>query len=369
MKSRGTLIVVVAALALSAGAWFAITLAEPKAAVAAVRRGNALNAVPANVVVRADYIMDLRSEAGGRVQDSALMLGAAVKQGQMLLKIDDTDLKLDLERATNDYNAAVRRREIGTATKLDLETARADLTNFTKLAEAGQYPATELDKRNRELRQLEQKQEIENVNETSLIDSLATQIKTQKRQIEKTSLVSPIGGDVTTVSAHVGDLIAPGAPLASLLAKARVVEARVAEENFAGIAPGQPASVRFLSYGNDQFPAKVARVLPTADPLTQRYTVVLDVAIAPERLVPGLSGEASITVGEHPGVLIIPRRALLGDYVLVVKSRRVEQRRVQRGYESLNEVEITDGLKEGELVVTDNLDAYRQGDRVRIARP
>jgi len=369
MKSRGILAGVIAVLALVGGVWLALRLVEPKAVIAVVKRGNALNAVPANVTVRADYIMDLRSEAGGRVQDSALVLGAAVKSGQMLLKIDDTDLKLDLERATNDYNAAVRRREIGSATKLDLETARADLANFTKLAEAGQYPATELDKRKREVRQLEQKQEIEDVNETSLIDGLATQIKTQKRQIEKTSLISPISGDVVSVSAHVGDLITSGAPLASLLAKARVVEARVAEENFAGIAVGQSASVRFLSYGNDQFSAKVARVLPSADPLTQRYTVVLDVDIAPERLVPGLSGEASITVGEHPGVLIIPRRALLGDYVLVVKDGLVEQRRVQRGYESLNEVEIATGLKEGELVISDNLDSYRQGDRVRVVRP
>ncbi|MFA6285824.1 MAG: efflux RND transporter periplasmic adaptor subunit [Opitutaceae bacterium] len=369
MKSRRLLVGVIATLVLAGGVWFTLRLIEPKAAVAAVKRGNALNAVPANVTVRADYIMDLRSEAGGRVRDSALVLGAAVKSGQMLLKIDDTDLRLDLERVTNDYNAAVRRREIGSATKLDLETVRADLANFTKLAEAGRYPATELDKRKREVRQLEQKQEIENVNETSVIDSLATQIKTQKRQIEKTSLMSPISGDVVAVSAHVGDLIAPGAPLASLLAKARVVEARVAEENFAGIAVGQSASVRFLSYGNDQFPAKVSRVLPSADPLTQRYTVILEVAIAPERLVPGLSGEASITVGEHPGVLIIPRRALLGDYVLVVKNGHVVQRRVQRGYESLNEVEIAGGLNEGELVISDNLDAYRQGDRVRAVKP
>jgi hypothetical protein len=42
---------------------------------------------------------------------------------------------------------------------------------------------------------------------------------------------------------------------------------------------------------------------------------------------------------------------------------------VKRGYESLNEVEIVDGLKEGDLVITDNLDAYRENDRVRIAQP
>ncbi|MBW8780836.1 MAG: efflux RND transporter periplasmic adaptor subunit [Verrucomicrobia bacterium] len=365
MKSRRFVYWGLAALLAAGGLVLAFRLIQPRVAVAVVKRGLALNAMPATVAVRADYTMDLRSEAGGRVQATALRLGAGVKAGETLLQIDDTDLKLDLERATNDYNAAVRRHEIGSATKLDLETARADLANFTKLSEAGQYPAAELDKRKRELKQLEQKMEIEQVNEDALIASLATDIKTRKRQIEKARVVSPIDAAVVTVSAHVGDLIAAGAPLATLLARERVVEARVSEENFAGVAVGQPAIVRFLSYGSEQFSGRVTRVLPSADPLTQRYTVILEVNIPPERLVPGLSGEASIIIGEHPGVLIIPRRALLGDYVLVVEKGRVQQRRVQRGYESLNEVEITQGLKEGERVITDNLEAYRQGDAVR----
>ncbi|HEY9250770.1 MAG TPA: efflux RND transporter periplasmic adaptor subunit, partial [Rariglobus sp.] len=207
------------------------------------------------------------------------------------------------------------------------------------------------------------------INEESLINSLATDIKTRQRQIEKTSLFSPIDADVTAVSAYVGDLIVPSAPLATLLARERLVEARVSEENFSGVAIGQAAQVRFLGYAGEQFTGTVARVLPTADPLTQRYTVILDVKIPPERLVPGLSGEASIIVGERAAVLIIPRRALLGDFVLTVEGGRVKQRRVARGYESLNEVEIASGLKEGDVVITDNLDAYREGERVRLATP
>jgi RND family efflux transporter MFP subunit len=369
VKSRRFVYWSLAVFLAAGGLALGFRLIQPRVAVAVVKRGLALNAMPATVAVRADYTMDLCSEAGGRVQTTALRLGAGVKAGDTLLQIDDTDLRLDLERATNDYNAAVRRHEIGSATKLDLETARADLANFTKLSEAGQYPAAELDKRKRELKQLEQKLEIEQVNEDALIASLATDIKTRKRQIEKARVISPIDAVVVTVSAHVGDLIAAGAPLATLLARERVVEARVSEENFSGVAVGQAAQVRFLGYSGEQFAGTVARVLPTADPLTQRYTVILDVKIPIERLVPGLSGEASIIVGERPDVLIIPRRALLGDYVLVVENGRVKQRRVSRGYESLNEVEIASGLKEGDFVITDNLDVYREGQRVRVAQP
>ena len=369
MKNRRSIYVLIAIAIVAAGSWLAIRMARPVAQVAVVKRGTAVSALPATVAVRADYSMELRSEAGGRVIDSALVLGRRVKAGELLLKIDDTDLKIELERVTGDYKAALRRREVGSATRLDLDTAKADLANFTRLAEAGQYSSIELDKRKREVRSLEQKLEIEKIDEESLITGLATDIKTRQRQIEKTSLFSPIDADVTSVSAYVGDLIVASAPLATLLARERLVEARVSEENFSGVAIGQAAQVRFLGYSGEQFAGTVARVLPTADPLTQRYTVILDVKIPPERLVPGLSGEASIIVGERADVLIIPRRALLGDYVLVADGGRVKQLRVSRGYESLNEVEIASGLKEGDLVITDNLDAFREGQRVRVVRP
>jgi len=369
MKVRSLIYLIGGVAVLAAAGFYALKLSRPQVKVAVVKRGTAVSALPATVAVRADYSMELRSESGGRVSDSALVLGRSVKAGELLLKIDDTDLKLELERVTNDYNAAIKRREVGSATKLDLETAKADLANFTRLSEAGQYSSTELDKRKREVRALEKKLEIEQINEESLINGLATDIKTRKRQIEKTALFSPIDADVTAVSAYVGDLIISSAPLATLLARERLVEARVSEENFSGIVIGQKTLVRFLGYSDEQFTGTVARVLPTADPLTQRYTVILDVKIPPGRLVPGLSGEASIIVGQRADVLIIPRRALLGDYVLVIDGDRVKQRRVTRGYESLNEVEIASGLKEGDRVITDNLDAYRENDRVRVAVP
>lgn len=368
MKLKSRLYLFLAAAVVGASVVAVVVASRQVASVVTVKRGTAISALPATVAVRADYAMDLRSEAGGRVIDSALLLGRRVKEGELLMKIDDADLRLELERVTNDYNAAIRRREIGSATKLDLETARADLANFTRLSEAGQYSSSELDKRKREVKVLEQKAQIEAIDDESTIANLATDIKTRKRQIEKTSIVSPIEADVTAVTAYVGDLIVAGAPLGTLIARQRVVEARVSEENFSGVKVDQRVQLRFLGYAGEQFTGKVTRILPTADPLTQRYTVILEVEIPPERLVPGLSGEASIIVGQRADVLIIPRRALLGDYVLTVEDGRVVQRRVTRGYESLNEVEIIKGIKEGDAVITDNLDAYRQGERVRLTR-
>jgi len=140
----------------------------------------------------------------------------------------------------------------------------------------------------------------------------------------------------------------------------------VSEENFSDIKLGQKASVRLLGYGAQQYNATVTKILPSADPETQRYIVHVSVDIERDKLVPGLTGEVSIVTGDREGAIIIPRRALIGNKVLVVEDGVVALRSVETGYESLNEVEILAGIEEHEYVITDNLDLYREGDRVDI---
>ena len=133
-----------------------------------------------------------------------------------------------------------------------------------------------------------------------------------------------------------------------------------------------PVTVQANTANNITFTVRVsvrARTEAEARGVMQRYTVRLDVKIAPERLVPGLSGEASVILGERADALLVPRRALLGDAVLVVKDGRVERRRVTRGFATLEEAELTAGVAAGELVITENLDAFQAGGRVRVAQP
>ena len=175
---------------------------------------------------------------------------------------------------------------------------------------------------------------------------------------------APFDGVVSEVIARPGDLIGGGSPIARLISTSRTVEARISEENFAGIAVGQSAAVRFLGYGDELYEATVAQILPTADAETQRYVVYLRVVVDPVLLVPGITGEVSIVVGERDNTLIIPRRALFGSNVYVVTGGVVELRQVRTGFTSLNAVEITEGLVEGELVIVDRIDIFRAGDRI-----
>ncbi len=180
------------------------------------------------------------------------------------------------------------------------------------------------------------------------------------------TIVAPSDGVVTLVTTRVGDLIGSTSPIATIISTDRTVEAKITEENFSVIKLGQKATVRFLTFGADQYNAVISKILPSADATTQRYTVFLEVHLPEGRtLLPGLTGEVSISIAERANAIIIPRRALIGDYIYVVAGGKLERRKIVKGYDSLNQVEILSGLTEGEEVLVEEQDRFSEGERVR----
>ncbi len=191
-------------------------------------------------------------------------------------------------------------------------------------------------------------------------------LRAKQREMEKMTIRAPFEGEVSYVYAHPGDLIDTGSPIVSLITTSRVIEAKIAEEDFANVKVGQKVLVKFLPYGEWLYHGRVTKILPTADPETQRHLVDLEITdIEREKLIPGITGEVSIVVGAHHANAVIPRRALINESVKVVTGGRVELRSVKKGFIWLTGAEIMDGLKPGELVIVDDLDSFRPGDGVR----
>jgi RND family efflux transporter MFP subunit len=338
---------------------------KPTARVATVTKGAAVQAVPGSVTVQAEFQMELKSEMGGRVIKSELDPGQKVAAGSVLVQIDTGDLELEIQQIQADYDAAKRRIAVGSAIKLELENATDALQNFERLTKAGTYPPAELEKQRRLVKQIEQRLALEGVENDKQLATYANTLKVKKRQLQKMTITAQFDGVVSNVYARPGDLITAGTSIATLIATNRTVEAKISEENFAGIREGQKATVRFLGYGDGAYDASVIKRLPTADPETQRYIVHLDVKIEPEKLIPGLTGEVNITVGQRDAQALCPRRAIFDNKVYVVNDGRVELRNVEVGYVWLNKAEVTKGLAAGDLVIVEEIDKFRDGDRVR----
>ena len=341
-------------------------LLRPTARVVAVTRGHAEDARPGSVQVVAQHELDLKTEVSGRVVKSDLDEGKRFALGAFMAQLDTGDIDLTIERAENEYQTLKNRIAVGSQIKLQLETAKADLDNTERLFNMGQESKSNLENKRRAVEGLEQQMALEQVANQSQLQSDEINIKDDKRQKEKMTITAPFDGVVSEVDALPGALIPGGTGVAHFIMTARTVQARISEENFGGIIVGDPATVIFLSFGSAKsFKGKVSKILPTAEAATQRYVVYLDVDIPVEQLKPGMTGEVSILVSSDPWALLAPRRALGGTKLLVVNDGRVEVRTVKVGFIGLNKVQIVDGVKEGDLVIADDLDQFHPGDRVR----
>lgn len=359
---------IVAALALGAVAYAVTYLLRPVAQVAVASRGKAVRSVPGTVEVKAEFYAELKSEVSGRVATSELEVGKKVFRGDVLVTLDPGDIDLEIERIKNELTAAKKRFELGSPMRAEVLNKRDTLDNLERQMKGGAFPAAEFEKERRLYQQLEQKMELDEVNLRLAVENLENNLKSKEREKSKMTIVAPADCIVTEVFARVGDLIGSNSPIANMISVGRTIEAKLSEENFASVKLGQRATVRFLTFGNDQYPATISKVLPSADATTQRYTVFLDVQLpAGREVLPGLTGEVGIIIAERPNAVTIPRRAIVGDYVYVVAGGQVRLSKVEKGYDSLNYVEILKGVDVGQQVVVEQQDKFRSGERVRTA--
>lgn len=356
----------IALAVVAAVSWTVVLMIRQEAVVVAAKLDRAINAVPGSLTVVAERSLDVRAEVGGRVIKNHMELSATVKEGGLLAEIDPTDLDLEIEQLRTDYEAARKRIAIGSATTFELIEAKEQLENAERRFNQGGITAADLERARRAVLQTEQKIELETVANQQSLSRYETELKVKERRREKMMIRSPVEGVIAAVRTVVGDLIGDNTPIATILADTRIIEAKISEENFSGIRVGQKATVRFLGYNDTLYGARVEKILPSADPLTQRYIVHLSVDVDTRLLVPGITGEVNIVIDARDDAVIIPTRAVFGRNVFVVKDGVVELRTVVPGFTSMNETEVLEGVQVGERVVVENIDLFRDGDRVSV---
>ncbi len=178
---------------------------------------------------------------------------------------------------------------------------------------------------------------------------------------------APVAGLIASSTAVIGALASPrGEALFSIIARSEFdLVGQVPTEYLARLAVNQTARVKILGVG--EVDGKVRRVAPTVDPNNQLGQVFVGLTTN-RRLFVNSSGRAMIKTGESCGVSV-PLTALLygpaGTVVQVVRRARVETRRVEVGLMSGGQVEIRDGLAEGDIVVARAGATLREGDPVR----
>jgi len=178
---------------------------------------------------------------------------------------------------------------------------------------------------------------------------------------------APVAGLISSSSAVIGAVAsAKGEALFSIIARSEFdLVGQVPTQDILKLAVNQPASIKIIGVGEVE--GKVRLIAPTIEPNSQLGRAVISVTTN-RRLLVNASGRAQIKTGQSCGVSV-PLTAVLygsaGTVVQVVRRQRVETKRVEVGLMSAGQVEIRDGLQEGDIVVARAGALLREGDPVR----
>jgi RND family efflux transporter MFP subunit len=341
---------------------------RPTAKVEAVISDDAIDAKSGSITVKEAYLMQMKTSIAGRVtaQDYHLVPGLKVKPGDILVQLDTTEIQIAIDQDHNELDSSKQRIALGSSAQFALASAKSDFTNTERLYKLGQVSDSDFQKARRLVQTVEQQLALEKVRDEEDLATDETTLRKDELKKKDMTILAPFSGEVSYVLAHPGDLVDSGSPIVTLITTEREVQAKISEEDFADIREGQKVAATFLPYHAWVYNGTVKKILPTADPETLRHLVDLDITdIAPEKLIPGITGEVSIEVGRRHAKAIIPRRALLNENVFVVKNGTVELRQVKKGYVWLKGVEILEGLEPGEQVIVEDLESFHPGDSVK----
>ena len=179
---------------------------------------------------------------------------------------------------------------------------------------------------------------------------------------------APVAGLVEASTAVIGAPASPkGEALFTLIARGEFdLVGMVPVQNIAKLSVNQTARIKVVGAGEVE--GKVRRIAPTVEPNSQLGQVFIGVTTN-RRLLVNSSGRAMIKTGQSCNNVSVPLTAVLygsaGTVVQVVRRQRVETRRVEVGLMSGGQVEIREGLNEGDVVVARAGALLREGDPVR----
>lgn len=334
----------------------------------AVERGNVEQTVLASGVIEASSLVSVGSRVSGQVETLAVSLGQEVKQGDLIAQIDSLSQQNDVLQAEADLaqieadilakNASIREAELALERNTRLNAQRLSSTGDLEAAEAALAVAKA------GLISLQaQKQRAE------------VTISNARLELERTKITAPIDGTVVAVVTSQGQTVNAGMDTPTIVKLANldrmVVKADVSEADVIRVEPGQVVSFTLLGEPDLKFEAVVRDVEPA--PASIKDSDDIDTAVAiyykglfdvenPERkLRIGMTAQVSIQIAAAENVMTVLSSALDqrqedGRYLVKVydpATGATEERSVGIGLNNNIVAEVTDGLAEGERVVTD----------------
>lgn len=306
----------------------------------------------------------ISSEPSGTIQSIFADLGDAVKQGQVILKLDSRESGANLTAAeenlkTNEKNyeriLAIRNEALTNLKRYEGLFLEEVISKRDMDAASTQYDVQEAS-----LKQAE-----------SMVNQAKAQVVIAKKHLADTEILSPISGEVKKRLVSAGETIQAKTPLFIIVKNDPLkLKAQVPEHFVGEIKHGQGVKIGVDAFPDKVFTGNVARISPAIDEKTRAMDIEVRVPNPARLLKSGLFAKAYILTKRKENVPFVPEGAVYSfvgiNKVYVVKDNKIEDRVVKTGVRENGFVEIIEGVQQGEVVAAANLDQLFERAKVEV---
>ena len=214
------------------------------------------------------------------------------------------------------------------------------------------------------------RQEVKEASRAKLKEMEALSAQEQIR-LQNTLIVAPFQGEIIRKYVDGGALVSSSTPIVNLVHTMTLkVVANVLERDIPLLKPGMKATIRAEAYPERMFEGRVARINIGLELSTRTLQAEIEIPNSNRLLKPGMFARIEVVLLEKPGVLAIPGNAVVLDqgerFVYVVEGNKAARRAIVTGIEQDRFVEIKEGLREGDQVVTRGQEAIRENTTIRV---
>lgn len=347
-----------------------------------------------------DQQTDVAPQTSGKVVAVGVDIGSQVRRGQMLVRLDDVELKLRVDQAeaqVEQAKAAVRQAEekIGlrpgqafdpnrvaevAAARVTLDLAEKNLKRAEKLIESGDVSRSFYDEQRARRDQLKEQFDVAlaqarqnfagvDVARTNVANAQA-QLALARKSLSYAVIPAPIDGFVSERTADLGEYVSPQQKVVTIVRTNPLrIRIDIPEQAIPEVRVGQSVSITTSAWPDQNFSGRVARIAPNVSATSRTLTVEAEIENGSGALKPGQFATVRILQERADPAVLVPARAVLTEAgvsrVYVIKNGHAEQRLVQTGQTDGDLIEIKSGLAADEQVATSNLEQLSDGIAIK----
>jgi len=361
--------------------------------VTPVRTQKVQRAVEFVGTLHASEEITVSSEVEGRIASISADLGDRAAPGQLLAKIQDTEFRFAVEQTEAALkeslaklglenipppNFDVAKTSPVIKAKAELDDAQANLKRIKSLYDEKVISAQEYDTAETRAKTAfaTYKNSLEEAKAlVANAHGKEAQLGTARKRLRDTAILAPLAGSVSKRFISAGEYVKVAIPLFNLVQDNPLKLRGMIPERFAPeLQTGQIIELKVDAFPDKAFKGKITRISPAAEVASRSFLVEGLIDNSERQLKPNFFARASVLTRIDPNALTVPQQALITfagvTKVFVVEGDVARERAVQTGVRvGKNEVEISGGLKPGELVAISALTRLIDGANVKVSGP